>query len=268
MAVSRQGGTSGSPSRDFDSVAAAPASCLLACQSQPGYAARQCTQQAHPQADKSRYTTFRKRNSDCQYRPTPPPGRQGTQGRQAASACASSGVGRAPAHRVRTRNVLLSALLDPRDVPAPTRHSLCLVLRHANVRHPGSSVGSVRRAAWPRCVGVRVSPIGRRLCHGGRRYNLVLGGANDSDGSTSITRSGGAINTALVVYNDNGSAVQGEAIPAGTGVTGTSETGVGVHGRVENGVGVEGRSVTRVGVDGRFESSSACSVKREWARGT
>ena len=84
---------------------------------------------------------------------------------------------------------------------------------------------------------------------------IRLGLANDSDGSTSITRSGTAINTALVVSNDNGSAVQGEAILAGTGVTGTSETGVGVHGRADNGVGVEGRSVTRVGVDGRSQSS-------------
>ena len=85
--------------------------------------------------------------------------------------------------------------------------------------------------------------------------NMVLGGANDSDGSTSITRSGTVSNTALVVSNDNGSAVQGEAALAGTGVTGTSETGAGVHGRADNGVGVEGRSVTRVGVDGRSQSS-------------
>ena len=89
LAVSGQRGTSGSPSRDFDSVAAAPASCLLACQSQPGYTARECTQQAHPQADKSRYTTFR--NCNCHYPHSPTTrqagrqaGRQGTLGRQRA----------------------------------------------------------------------------------------------------------------------------------------------------------------------------------------
>jgi hypothetical protein len=83
--------------------------------------------------------------------------------------------------------------------------------------------------------------------------NMVLGGANDSDGSTSITRSGTVSNTALVVSNDNGSAVQGEAALAGGGVTGISDTGVGVHGRADGGVGVEGRSVTGRGVDGRVD---------------
>jgi hypothetical protein len=72
--------------------------------------------------------------------------------------------------------------------------------------------------------------------------NMVLGGANDSDGSTSITRSGTVSNTALVVSNDNGSAVKGEAALAGGGVTGISGTGLGVHGRADDGVGVFGEA--------------------------
>jgi hypothetical protein len=80
---------------------------------------------------------------------------------------------------------------------------------------------------------------------------IILAGANGSDGTTSVSRSGTASNTAFSVYNDNGSAVQGEASLTGTGVTGLSDTGVGVHGRADGGVGVEGRSVSSNGVDGR-----------------
>jgi hypothetical protein len=80
---------------------------------------------------------------------------------------------------------------------------------------------------------------------------IILAGANGSDGTTSVSRSGTASNTAFSVYNDKGSAVQGEASLTGTGVTGLSDTGVGVHGRADGGVGVEGRSVSSNGVDGR-----------------
>jgi hypothetical protein len=82
---------------------------------------------------------------------------------------------------------------------------------------------------------------------------IILGGANGSDGTTFVSRSGTASNTAFSVYNDNGSAVQGDVALAHTGVVGTSETGVGVHGRADSGVGVEGRSVYERGVDGRCD---------------
>ena len=72
--------------------------------------------------------------------------------------------------------------------------------------------------------------------------HIVLGGANDSDGMTSVSRSGAASNTAFSVSNDNGSAVQGEAILTGTGVEGISDTGLGVHGRADDGVGVKGEA--------------------------
>jgi hypothetical protein len=72
--------------------------------------------------------------------------------------------------------------------------------------------------------------------------HIVLGGANDSDGMTSVSRSGAASNTAFSVSNDNGSAVQGEAILTGTGVEGISDTGLGVHGRADDGVGVFGEA--------------------------
>jgi hypothetical protein len=80
---------------------------------------------------------------------------------------------------------------------------------------------------------------------------IVLGNTNGSDVTTLVSRSGTASNTAFSVYNDNGSAVQGEVSLAGTGVRGLSDTGVGVHGRADGGVGVEGRSVSSQGVDGR-----------------
>jgi hypothetical protein len=122
--------------------------------------------------------------------------------------------------------------------PSTRRYSSDDGLRHSPIS--GVSVGSV----GPLCSGARGSG-----CHrsGGELVmadgdNMVLAGANDSDGSTSITRSGTVSNTALVVSNDNGSAVKGEAALAGGGVTGISDTGLGVHGRADDGVGVFGEA--------------------------
>jgi hypothetical protein len=78
---------------------------------------------------------------------------------------------------------------------------------------------------------------------------IVLGGANGSSGMTSVSRSGTASNTAFVVSNDNGSAVEGDATFAGD----RSDTVGGVIGRADSGDGVQGRSVSGRGVYGQSD---------------
>jgi hypothetical protein len=76
---------------------------------------------------------------------------------------------------------------------------------------------------------------------------VILGGANSSSDMTSVSRSGTVSNTAFLVSNDNGSAVEGGATLAGD----RSSTVAGVIGRADSGDGVQGRSVSGRGVYGR-----------------
>src|SRR5262249_22501309 len=80
---------------------------------------------------------------------------------------------------------------------------------------------------------------------------LVLGlGSNTSDATTQLSRSGAGQNSALVVANANGSAVEGLAALSGAGVTGQSDSGDGVHGLATTGQGVYGQSQSYISVRG------------------
>jgi hypothetical protein len=90
---------------------------------------------------------------------------------------------------------------------------------------------------------------------------VFVGRQNTSSSETRFTRSGTTPNvSSLVVTNDNGNCVEGNAVSVWQGVLGTSESGNGVLGTSTTSNGVRGISSQGAGVSGRCEDPSGSGV--------
>jgi hypothetical protein len=90
---------------------------------------------------------------------------------------------------------------------------------------------------------------------------VFVGRQNTSSSETRFTRSGATPNvSSLLVTNDNGNCVEGNAISAWQGVLGTSESGNGVLGTSTTSNGVRGISSQGAGVSGRSENPQGIGV--------
>jgi hypothetical protein len=97
---------------------------------------------------------------------------------------------------------------------------------------------------------------------------VFVGRQNASSSETRFTRSGTTPNvSSLVVANDNGNCVEGNAVSAWQGVLGTSESGNGVLGTSTMSNGVRGISSQGAGVSGRSENPQGIGVFGEAVAG-
>jgi hypothetical protein len=97
---------------------------------------------------------------------------------------------------------------------------------------------------------------------------VFVGRQNTSSSETRFTRSGTTPNvSSLVVANDNGNCVEGNAVSAWQGVLGTSESGNGVLGTSATSNGVRGISSLGAGVSGRSENPLGTGVFGEAVAG-